>query len=228
MPSDWIFFDCFNTLLDEPANDQSGLCSIPSKLVQWGFFKNERHFLQTYHTAIRTLGPDWTEVTLPQRLAYCLNTATPSNTISAELALQQLMNDWHQEYPQTLCPTPGVIDMLHHWRTRARLAVISNFYLPGLPAQYLQSHNMAHFFDFILDSATLGHKKPGHRIYQHALAQAGLAPSDASRVLFIGDRIDLDINPPRALGMQVMHFDRTSHTPATNNVRTIQSWDEFR
>jgi putative hydrolase of the HAD superfamily len=231
MSFDWIFFDCFNTLLDE-IGDETGLCSIRAKVVKWGFFPSEDEFLQTYRAGLRALGKDWTEITLVQRLTYCLNAAAPSTTISAEIAINELMECWHQEFPRILSPAPGVFEMLRNWRPRARLAVISNFYVPGLPAQYLHSHGMADFFEFILDSAALGHKKPGRRIYEHALGRAGVGSPDVSRVLFIGDRVDLDVVPPQSMGMQVIHFNRNSQNPARHltpkGVRIIHSWDEFR
>lgn len=37
---DWIFFDCFNTLIDDfdPGGDESGLCSLPELAVTQGYF----------------------------------------------------------------------------------------------------------------------------------------------------------------------------------------------
>jgi FMN phosphatase YigB (HAD superfamily) len=65
-----------------------------------------------------------------------------------------------------------------------------------------------------------------------ALKLAKLSPQQANRVLFIGDRLDLDIHPSKELGMNVIHFNRSrirpSVTSAQGEIKTIYDWSEFR
>jgi HAD superfamily hydrolase (TIGR01549 family) len=95
-----------------------------------------------------------------------------------------------------------------------RLGVVSNFSVANLPAQYLESFGLRNHFDFVLDSAAFGYKKPDPRIFYQALALAGLSSDEAGRVLFIGDHPDRDIYPARGLGMQTMHFNRGRTRPS--------------
>jgi hypothetical protein len=48
---DWIFFDCFNTLIDDfdQTNDESGLGSLPTLAVELGLFRTREDFLSAYH-----------------------------------------------------------------------------------------------------------------------------------------------------------------------------------
>lgn len=47
---DWIFFDCFNTLIDDfdESGDESGLGSLPVLAVQHGFFAAPADFVSAY------------------------------------------------------------------------------------------------------------------------------------------------------------------------------------
>jgi FMN phosphatase YigB (HAD superfamily) len=109
------------------------------------------------------------------------------------------------------------------------MAVVTNFYLPGYPKRYLERFGLAHYFEFVLDSAACGHRKPGSLIFEVALRRAGCT---AAEVLFIGDRPDLDVEPAHRHGMEALHLDRRSLRP--NAPRTpagfpsVRHWDEFR
>jgi putative hydrolase of the HAD superfamily len=50
-----------------------------------------------------------------------------------------------------------------------------------------------------------GFSKPDPRIYELALAEAGVAPHEA---VFIGDIVDVDVAGALAAGMHAIHFDR--------------------
>jgi FMN phosphatase YigB (HAD superfamily) len=141
MDFDWIFFDCFNTLIDDFV-DESGLCSIPRKAVEWGLFSSEEAFRETYLASMRQLGPDWTEVTLAERLRFCVEDAMSRGCSAPVGALDEMMVCWERDYPKILRPTPGVREMLAHWRGRVQLGVVSNFFMPGWPARYLDWHGL--------------------------------------------------------------------------------------
>jgi FMN phosphatase YigB (HAD superfamily) len=121
--------------------------------------------------------------------------------------------------------------MLARFCKKKRLGVVSNFFIPFLPAQYLEFFGLAQYFDFILDSADFGFKKPDPRIFSRALELAGLTIQQADRVLFIGDRLALDFFPAKALGMQSLHFNRSRDRPSTAvsqpGVTAIYHWDEL-
>lgn len=59
-----------------------------------------------------------------------------------------------------------------------------------------------------------------------------LAAPEPRQVTFIGYRLDLDIAPSHALGMNVVHLDRSADRagtePADARYPSIQSWDQLR
>jgi FMN phosphatase YigB (HAD superfamily) len=139
---------------------------------------------------------------------------------------------WEQEYARLIRPTPGAAAMLAYWGQRKKIGVVSNFFLPNRPADYLRSFGLDADLAFVLDSAAFGWRKPHAAIFHEALRLAGLDASGAGRVLFAGDRPDLDILPARALGFQTLHFHRGKTRPVVEptptGIRAIYDWDEFR
>lgn len=232
---DWIFFDCFNTLIDDfdDAGEEHGLCSLPDFAVEQKLFATRAEFIAAYHSC---RGEAWArerEMALPERLQRTL-AASPLRPDRArvETGVRAMVSLWETEYARLLRPTPEVAAMLAHWSPRKPAGVVSNFFLPDEPARYLERFGLRRHFRFVVDSARFGFRKPHHAIFDEALARAGLTRGEAHRVLFIGDRIDLDVETPRALGMQVIHFHRgktrPSVAPTPAGVRAISSWDEFR
>jgi putative hydrolase of the HAD superfamily len=231
---DWIFFDCFNTLIDDfdEHGDESGLGSLPSLAVELGFFSSAAEFIAAYGHA-RTFRQDGAEIHLPERLARTLH-AAPRRPASAEIAaaVARLQARWEDEYHRLIRPTPGVGEMLAYWSARKPAGVVSNFFMPRRPESYLERFGLRSHFRFVVDSAEFGYRKPDHRIFHHALARAGLSAADAHRVLYIGDRNDLDVRPARQLGMRVLHFNRSWHRrgvePTLDGVAAIHDWADFR
>ncbi len=232
---DWIFFDCFNTLIDDfdDAGEEHGLCSLPDFAVEQNLFATRGEFIAAYRSCRGEAWATEREMALPERLHRTL-AASPLRPDAARVAagVRALGARWEIEYARLLRPTPEVAAMLAHWSPRIPAGVVSNFFLPDEPARYLERFGLRHHFRFVVDSARFGFRKPHPAIFDEALARAGLTRSDAHRVLFIGDRIDLDVETPRALGMQVIHFHRgktrPSVAPTPAGVRAISSWAEFR
>ncbi len=223
---DAIFFDCFNTILDE--HDERGLGRIPRMSVEMGFFEQESQFFDRYIPVCRR--SDGKETHLNDRLILCLGKPTRKPKVAVDAAISQMLSGWLSDYPPTVRPAPGVEQMLAHWHGRKKLGVVSNFFLPDWPRKFLQRHRLDQYFDFVINSAEFGYRKPHRIIYEHALSQIGKTPSQASSVLFVGDRVDLDIDPPRAMGMQVLHYKNPPRgtephaTPA--GVDSITHWDQ--
>ncbi|MEZ5413501.1 MAG: HAD family hydrolase [Opitutaceae bacterium] len=232
---DWIFFDCFNTLIDDfdPHGDESGLGSLPEMAVNHGFYPSRAAFVSAYHEVRATTKASGKEMLLSERLSSTLRRSpnAPPETDIANMTAA-MSHQWDQEYRRTLRLSPGAAETVQYWSARKQLGVISNFFLPKLPALYIQEFGLAEHFRFILDSAAFGMKKPHPDIFHHALELAGLTQSESSRVLMIGDRLDLDIHAPAQLGFQVLHLNRRATRPNTadtpEGIPRIYAWNEFR
>jgi pyrimidine 5'-nucleotidase len=124
---DWIFFDCFNTLIDDFDNDgdESGLCSLPADAVEMGLFESARDFLAAYFAIRKGSIQDGREILLAERLTGTLSKSTALADRDVASLVASLMARWSKEYPAILRPTSGVHEMLAPWRDRKRLGVVS-------------------------------------------------------------------------------------------------------
>ena len=104
--------------------------------------------------------------------------------------------------------------------------------MPGLPQRQLERFGLLRYFRFVLESATHGFKKPNPLLGMEALSMAGLGPCEGSRVLDVGDRMDVDAAAAADLGMQVLHFNRgrtrAGVAPTPEGTLVIHDWSEFR
>ncbi|MDE2999798.1 MAG: HAD family hydrolase [Gemmatimonadota bacterium] len=231
----WIFFDCFSTLLDDfdETGDESGLGSIVDIPVREGYFATTREFADAYSEwrKDRLTGDDSREVLLQDRLADVLAASEKTGLTPVQCLVTEMVEEFEKSYPEQVRPTPGVEAMLAAWRGSVRMGVVSNFYLPGWPRRLLADHGLLHDFEFVVDSAEIGFRKPGAGIYRQALRRAGLTHDRADEVLFIGDNLRNDVLGPRSMGMNAVYFDRSLERPMPERgewADTITRWDEFR
>ncbi len=233
-PIKWIFFDCFNTLVDDfdETGDQSGVKPLGQRCAEAGVFDHSESFHQAYlqWRSMQWVSASWHEVDLLDRIRGTLALGK-----KPEMDLEQLSNElmeiFHQTYPSTLRAVSGAAEMLDRLGSKYKTGLVSNFFLPGYPGKVLESFDLHHTFDFILDSAQVGHKKPGKEFYLAAMQKAGVAEADTNQILFVGDSLLNDVITPQNLGMQAIHFDRSADVPnakpTPGHLPSITSWDQF-
>ncbi len=90
------------------------------------------------------------------------------------------------------------------------LGAVSNW-VWDLP-ELLHALDLVRHFDFIAASARVGYEKPHRGIFEYALEQAGVAPSEA---IHVGDHVDADVLGATALGIEAVLIDRHERHPGT-------------
>ncbi|MEO1510132.1 MAG: HAD family hydrolase [Cyanobacteria bacterium J06633_23] len=230
---DWIFFDCFNTLIDDfdTSGHEAGLAPMYQVPVTAGLYQDIEDVRADYHRwRLEHIAGQPHEQTLQQRFRNLLATYRPeANATTVDQVLAEMEVQFMQCFPHTLRLPAGVESMLQRWQGQVSMGVISNFFLADWPAKMLERHGLRPYFKFVLDSADCGKRKPGDTIYQMALEVAGNPAPE--RVLFIGDHLTNDAIAPQKLGMQSIYFDRsaerTSSSAAPPKIHTITHWDQF-
>lgn len=92
---------------------------------------------------------------------------------------------------------------LERLAARHTLVMVAN---QGLHARgLLEAADLDRYFSKLLLSDEIGIAKPDERIFQMALEAIGLPPE---RVAMLGDRLDLDVEPSRRLGMLAIRIRR--------------------
>ena len=225
----WIFFDCIDTLLrfrqDTTRPYWQGMGEVAQQL---GLTDCAAAFSQAYDRirscALKSV--DEAETTLQIRLKDVFAAGSAVNGRVSDTQLFPVIEAFRSGYARCISPEEGVRDMLGAWQGKVKMGVVSNFILEKMPAWLLEKQGLSSYFDFILDSATVGWRKPGPQIYHHAMALAGICAEQADQVVFVGDHPLLDVIVPRRLGMQVVHYARRE--TAVDDAHSIRHWDEFR
>ena len=104
---------------------------------------------------------------------------------------------WHSEDEE---PFADVFETLEALKERGyRLGIIANQAMGT--AQRLDTWGLLKYFDVVAASAELGVAKPDRLIFEKAFEMAGCQPHDS---VMVGDRLDNDILPAKALGMRTV------------------------
>ena len=109
---------------------------------------------------------------------------------------------------------PEAGDVLKRLSERFKLGVIAN-QQPGLRDR-LREMRLLSFFSVVISSEDYPFRKPDLRLFREGLRAAGVA---AQKAVMIGDRIDNDVLPAKALGMgtvRVLQGLGTLQTPETD------------
>ena len=119
----------------------------------------------------------------------------------------QAMDAWRQAYagPGGLWNTadPDAAAALDAVRAAGlRSAVISNS--DGTIRSLVTRLGLVDRLDFVVDSAEEGVEKPDPRIFERALARAGVKPEEAA---YIGDLYSIDVRGARHVGLRVVLLD---------------------
>jgi len=97
------------------------------------------------------------------------------------------------------------LDVLRRLHGKYKLGVISNFAIPECAWKLLDKFGLKSFFDVVLVSAEVNKRKPSPEIFKKALNGLGV---DASRTVFIGDMICLDVKGARNVGISPILIER--------------------
>lgn len=104
---------------------------------------------------------------------------------------------WHHEDER---PYPDAAEVLERLKERGyRIGIIAN--QSAGTAERLRSWGLMAYIDLAVASAEEGVSKPDPAIFRIALARAGCQPHEAA---MIGDRLDNDIAPAKAVGMHTV------------------------
>jgi len=117
------------------------------------------------------------------------------------------VTEWRRTYNRPIglwtAHDPQALEALALVRSSgARAAAISNS--NGSVASVLAAVGLGSQLDFVVDSGQVGVEKPNPRIFELALARAGVAPSEAA---YVGDFYSIDVRGATAAGLRAVLLD---------------------
>jgi HAD superfamily hydrolase (TIGR01549 family) len=113
-----------------------------------------------------------------------------------------------KEFMRYVSIDDDAINVLQKLHGKYKLGLISNFGIPECGRQLLDRFGLSKFFDITLISGEINVRKPSPKIFDRALNALGVP---ASRAVFIGDMLDLDIMGPKKVGMQTILIERRAY-----------------
>ena len=124
--------------------------------------------------------------------------------IDAPDAAAEIAADYRARRDVGMCPYPGAIDTLEHYRARGmRMALITNGNAIS-QRRSVERFGFAKYFDCVIIEGEFGAGKPDERVFRHALDACGVLPE---QTWMIGDNLEADIATPLRLGMHTIWVD---------------------
>jgi 8-oxo-dGTP diphosphatase/putative hydrolase of the HAD superfamily len=184
----WIFFDVGYTLLDETPAWEDRFAVMARELSIGGRVVTVPQIWETFENVCTEFEPK-------QWIALCRRVARDESEYQRML---KLADGWRHELQR---PYPGSAEMLQSLATRGyKLGIIAN-QSAGV-AERLRHFGLSEHIACCIGSAEAGVVKPDPRIFEMALRETKCAPREA---VMIGDRIDNDVRPAKALGWATIH-----------------------
>ena len=118
-------------------------------------------------------------------------------------------------------PYPDVVPALGELRERGIVLVIASNWDCSLP-EWLRPTGILELVDGVVTSAEVGAAKPDPRVFERALAVAGVEPGAA---LHVGDKVDNDLEGAAAAGVRGVLVQREGEPPP--GVEAIRSLREL-
>ena len=112
---------------------------------------------------------------------------------------------------------PDVAPALEELRVRGLTLIVVSNWDCSLP-EWLGPTGIMELVDGVVTSAEVGAPKPNSRVFERALAIAGVAPGEA---LHVGDKVDNDVEGARAAGVRPILLQRDGEPP--DGVEAISS-----
>jgi len=97
------------------------------------------------------------------------------------------------------------LDVLQKLHGKYKLGLVSNFAIPECGWKLLEKFGLKRFFDVVIISGEINRRKPSAEIFERALKTLGVK---ASRAVFVGDMLDLDVMGPKKVGMKTVLIKR--------------------
>lgn len=154
------------------------------------FYSESRESLEEPHFNVRV------SQTL-HRLGYDFAVSNPV-VVRATMAFAK-------EFMRHVRPDKDAIDVLRKLHQKYKLGLVSNFGIPECGRSLLAKFGFKGFFDVVMISGDINRRKPSPEIFRRTLRALDVS---ASKAVFVGDMIDLDIKGPKSIGIKAVLIER--------------------
>lgn len=182
-----LFFDIGNVFVSDDPSGCYGYRSLYERLASEGVQMAVQEFFTRRTEHVKAGGHLW---------SFVESHVPRDEFISFQ---KRVRAEMYSRWPEMSPEVPGMADAARKLSEHYRLGIIAN--QPREVVPLLEERGLLGLFEVLGVSDAVGYEKPDPRLFQWALEQAKVRPEQA---LMIGDRVDNDIKPARALGMQTL------------------------
>lgn len=198
-----IFFDLDHTLWDFEKNSALAFEAIFDKhsleIPLEGFLEHYVPVNQKYWKLYRD-GEVTQEQLRYRRLSEVFGLM--SHEVSDDV-IDLLSHEYIEYLPQFNNLYDGSQDLLDYLKPKYRLHIITNGFA-SVQQRKLENSNIGHYFEHVINSETVGVKKPNPYIFETAISLAG---TQKEKALMIGDNIEADIEGALNAGIDALFFN---------------------
>jgi len=166
------------------------------------------HFHQEYLQIRRTLAEQLAEneeYDFPTMFKLICKANSNINGDTVNQIAERLFDNFWKNYTARCYVDNNVGEILSQLKKKYRMVVVSNFKVEDGIETLLKSNNIDKYFDFIINSTSIGWRKPDKRIYEAVFNKTKSIPQQH---IFIGDDYENDFQQPLRMGMKALLFDR--------------------
>ncbi len=122
------------------------------------------------------------------------------DTYSLSIQAEELLEDYLMNFSQWCVSMDGTDELLSSLKQHYKLGLITNGFT-DFQKKTIKTLDIGHYFDAIVISEEAGYKKPDPAIFELALNQLGVEPSEAC---YVGDHVENDMISAKKLGMKTI------------------------
>ena len=127
--------------------------------------------------------------------------------------------------PEQLNLFDNTITILDYLKPKYNLHIITNGF-KEVQSGKLENTGISRYFNQVVNSETVGVKKPNPLIFEYALQKANTTPESS---VMIGDTLEADIMGAKNVGMQAIHFNSNdeenhNHSIIINDLLSIKKY----
>jgi len=214
-----ILFDLFDTLVllePEEIYYPRALAKLYKSLTIHGvnvaFEKFKRAYFEVrdkfYSESRTTLEEPHFNIRISQTLQKLGYDFDASDNIVAEATVA-----FADEFMRFVRLDEDATDVLRKLHEKYQLGLVSNFAIPECGWKLLDKYGLKQFLNVVVISGEVNRRKPSPAIFNKALTVLGV---EASKTVFVGDMLDLDIKGAKSVGMKTILISRKPQKEATD------------
>ena len=225
------FFDIGSTLWSSPAEDQQALidcytrgreallAALPEVPPVEDLIDAVEHYFAEWENVWRVSPEKVEQPPTTEYVAEALQKIGITPPLEALAAFTDELLEVSVGTARALPPEEGMKEALAELNALGvRLACVSNAFMGAATLmRIMEARGLTDHLEFTVSSCEFGLRKPDASIYREALRLAGTAAGDA---VFVGDRLDADVQGPAAIGMRtILTHQYRQEDPSQSPVR---------